>query len=267
MSIFPPRSYELPYEAERPAFLWLLEREVVRFLKIWRFTIAGQAISALMFVVVFGIALAGHISGLAGMPYDRYILPGLVVQAVITVGFINGTTTLYEARHDRYIHNVLASPLRWWEINAALVCGGIVREVLTGGIVLAVAMPVTGAGVAHPVVAILATIGLLVVSAQIGVLVGSYCKTVDHIYSIETLVVLPLGFLSGTFYSIGRLPEGWRILTHLNPLFYFVDAFRSGLLGGGDLPVGLALAVILGTALVLSVWSAVIFRSGSQLKP
>lgn len=267
LGIAPPPSYEIPYRAQRGAFWWLFEREVVRFLKIWRFTIAGHAVSGLLFVVVFGLALERHISGLEGVPYDRFILPGLVVQAVVTVGFINGTTTLYEARHDGYIHDVLASPLRWWEVNLALVGGGIVRGMLTGGAVLAIAMPLTGAGVAQPLVAAGVVIGLLVASAQVGVLVGSYCKTVDHIYSIETLVILPLAFLAGTFYAVGSLPAPWGTLSYFNPLFYMVNGLRAGMLGLSELPAGVAVAVPLTTALALSIWSALIFRSGSQLKP
>jgi len=91
LAVAEPRPYDAPYRAERPAFAWLLEREVLRFLKIWYFTVAGHVMSALLFVVVFGFALGGHISGVNGVPYDQFILPGLAGQAVINVGYINGT--------------------------------------------------------------------------------------------------------------------------------------------------------------------------------
>lgn len=267
MNVAAPPAYDEPYRADRPAFLWLLEREVVRFLKIWRFSILGQVISALLFVLVFGVALSGRIDAVRGIPYDRFILPGLVVQAVVTVGFVNGTTSLFEARNDRYINGVLASPLRWWEIDLALVLGGMIREILVGAGVLAVAAPLVGVGVARPAVAVAATLALLVTAAQVGVIAGTYAKSLDHIYSFETLAVLPLGFLSGIFYSVNRLPGAWGALTHLNPLFYFVEALRIGLLGHGDLSAGVALPVVIGVAAALSVWSLALFRSGRQLKP
>ena len=267
MSVVAPPPYDQPYRAERPAFLWLLEREVVRFLKIWRFSILGQVLTALPFVVVFGVALSGRIDAVGGIPYDRFILPGLVVQAVFTVGFVNGTTSLFEARNDRYIHAVLASPLRWWEVNLALVLGGVIREILVGAGVLAVAGPLVGIGVERPLVAVAGAIALLISGAQVGVLAGTYARSLDDIYSVETLLVLPLGFLSGTFYSVDRLPGVWSVLSRLNPLFYFVEAFRIGFLGRGDLPVGVALAVVFGIAVVLSAWSLGVFRSGAQLKP
>jgi ABC-2 type transport system permease protein len=138
------------YQADRPAFSWLVEREVLRFLKIWHFTIAGPVISGLLFVVVFGFALAGRVSGVPGVPYAQFILPGLAAQAMLTVGYINGTTSLFEARHYRYVNDVLASPLRWWEVNAALVTGGVVRQVLTGAGILLAGVPLTGIGFRRP---------------------------------------------------------------------------------------------------------------------
>lgn len=267
MSVAVPRAYDEPYRAERSAFLWLLEREVVRFLKIWRYSIAGQVLSALLFLVVFGIALGGRIAAVDGIPYERFILPGLVVQAIVTVGYINGTTSLYEAKRDRYLNDVLASPLRWWEVNLALVLGGVVREILTGGAVLAIAAPLTGIGVARPLVALGATVALLVAAAQVGVLVGTYGTSLDHIYSLETLVVLPLAFLGGTFYAVERLPGVWSVVSRFDPALYFVDAFRIGLLGHGSLPPWVALVAAASLATVLSVWSLLLFRSGSRLKP
>jgi ABC-2 type transport system permease protein len=267
MNVAAPPPYDQPYRAERPAFLWLLEREVIRFLKIWRFSILGQVLTALLFVVVFGVVLSGRIDAVAGIPYDRFILPGLVVQAVFTVGFVNGTTSLFEARNDRYINAVLASPLRWWELNLALVLGGVIREILVGAGVLALAGPVVGIGFARPLVALAGVVALLVAGAQVGVLAGTYARSLDDIYSIETLVVLPLGFLSGTFYSVDRLSGVWGLLSHVNPLFYFVEALRIGLLGRGDLSAGIALAVVLGVAVALSAWSLAVFRSGARLKP
>jgi ABC-2 type transport system permease protein len=256
-----------PFRAARSPFLWLLEREIVRFLKLWRFALVGQVLSALLFLLVFGIALAGRIDAVGGVPYKRFILPGLVVQAVFTVGFVNGTTSLFEARHDGYINAVLASPLRWWEINLALVVGSIVREIIVGAGVLALAGPFVGLGLSRPLVAVGALVALLVTGAQVGVLAGAYARSLDDIYSIESLAVLPLGFLSGIFYSVDRLPGEWRTLTHLDPLFYFVEVARIGVLGTGDISAGVALAVAGGIAAVLTTWSLAVFRSASTLKP
>ena len=203
---------------------------MLRFLKIWHFTIAGHVISALLFVVVFGFALDGQVSGVPGIPYAQFILPGLAAQAMLNVGYINGTTSLFEARHYRYVNDVLASPLRWWEVNAALVAGGIVREALTAAGVFAVGVPLTGIAVRQPAILIAALVAVLVIGAQLGVLVGSYARSLDQVYAIETLVVLPLGFLGGIFYAVSRLPGPWRLASELDPAFYVVQSLRIGFL-------------------------------------
>jgi ABC-2 type transport system permease protein len=265
--VLTPVSSSRAYQAERPAFAWLLEREVLRFLKIWYFTIAGHVISALLFVVVFGFALSGRVSGVPGVSYAQFILPGLAAQAMLNVGYINGTTTLFEARHYRYVNDVLASPLRWWEVNTALVTGGIVRQVLTGASILAIGIPLTGIGVRDPAVLLAAAVPVLVIGAQLGVLVGSYARSLDQVYAIETLLVLPLGFLGGIFYPVSRLPGLWHLASELNPAFYVVQALRTGFLGRGDISSALALVVVYGLAAALTLWSVLIFRSGSLLKP
>src|SRR5690242_1234528 len=116
-TLLAPIAAEEGFVAERPPFRWLLEREVLRYLRIWRYALVGPVLSTSLFVVVFGTVLARHVDGLGGVSYGQFILPGLVVQAVVNVGYYNGTTSLYEARRDRYLNCVLASPLRWWEIN------------------------------------------------------------------------------------------------------------------------------------------------------
>ncbi len=108
-------SYDEPFHPERSPFLWLLEREVLRFLTIWRYSVVGPVLSTVLFVVVFGSALGRHVDTIDGVSYGRFIVPGLFAQAIVNVGFVNGTTSLFEARRDRYIHDVFASPLRWWE--------------------------------------------------------------------------------------------------------------------------------------------------------
>jgi ABC-2 type transport system permease protein len=254
------------FEAARAPFLWLLEREVLRYLRIWRYALVGPVLSTLLFVVVFGTVLARHVQGIGAVDYGQFIVPGLVVQAVVNVGYYNGTTSLYEARRDRYLHCVLASPLRWWEINAALVLAAVVRGILVAAAVLAVAVPLTGIGVAHPAYLAAASLGILVVAAQIGVIAGSFANSLDHVYSVESLVLLPLGFLGGIFYPVHQLAGGWQAASELNPFFWLVQAGRVGSLGRADVAGWLALTVIWIMAVALTASSAAVFARGRHLK-
>jgi ABC-2 type transport system permease protein len=253
------RPYDEPFRAERPPFLWLAEREVLRFFNIWQYSIAGPVLSTILFVVVFGSVLGRHVDSTGDVPYGQFLVPGLFAQAILNVGFFNGTTSLFEARRDKYINDVFASPLRWWEINAALVTGGIARGVIVGAGVLAISAPLTHGGVARPVVFVFGTLGVLMVAAQTGVIAGSLAKSLDHVYAMESIILLPLGFLGGIFYSVRQLPPVWDVVSQINPVFWLVQVERIGLVGSGDVSAVSALAVVWILALALSVWSAIIF--------
>jgi len=254
------------FVAERAPFRWLLEREVLRYLRIWRYALVGPVLSTALFVLVFGTVLARHVEGLGALSYGQFILPGLVVQAVVNVGYYNGTTSLYEARRDRYLNCVLASPLRWWEINAALVLAAVVRGVLVAGAVLAVSAPLVGVDVTRPGYLVLVAPAVLVVAAQIGIIAGAYANSLDHVYSVESLVLLPLGFLGGIFYPVSELAGPWQLVSELNPFFWLVQAGRVGFVGHADVPGWAGVLVVWGLAAVLTGWSARVFARGRRFK-
>lgn len=263
----PLTPYDQPYRAQRPAFTWLLQREIVRYMKVWYYTVAGQVLAALLFVLVFGLALGDRIAEVDGIPYDQFILPGLVVLAVITAGYIQGSASLFEARKDRFINAVLASPLRWWEINVALVLGSVVRGILIATTILLIAVPLTGTHMARPGYLIAAGAAVLVLAAQAGMVAAMYNQTQEHVAAIQVLIVQPLCFLGGVFYSVNDLAPMWRSLSYLNPVFYAVQALRHGMLGHADIPAPLALLAVIGAATVVGAFLAHRFRTGYKLKP
>jgi ABC-2 type transport system permease protein len=258
---------DAPFVEERRGLLWLCEREIVRFLKLWMQTLTAPVVSSALFIVVFGLALGDSIKPVDGISYKQFIVPGLIVQAVLTAAFSNNGSTVIQARMDRFINDVLASPLRWWEVNIGLAIGGVVRGLLTGLLLLVLAIAMTGIGVAQPLVLIVATVLVLIAFAQLGVLTGIYANSWDGMAFMSSLVILPLSFLGGTFYSVDRLPAGWEVVSHLNPMFYLVQAYRIGFLGHGDVPTWLALLVLAALAAGLSAWCGWVFRTGYRLKP
>lgn len=267
MSLAPPPPYDAPFVEERRGVLWLCEREVVRFLKLWMQTLVAPVVSALLFIVVFGLALGDKIASVDGVSYDQFIVPGLVVQAVLTAAYSNNSSTLFQARSDRFLNDVLTSPLRWWEINLGLAIGGIVRGLLTGVLLTGLAMAMTGISIERPLVLFVATALVLISFGQLGVIVGVYAKSWDFMAFVTSLVIVPLTFLGGVFYSVDRLPEGWQAVSHVNPIFYLVQAYRIGFVGHGDVSTALALGVVAALAILLSVWCAWLFKTGHRLKP
>src|SRR5919112_4793563 len=171
------------------------------------------------------------------------IVPGLIAMGMAQAAYANNSATVFQARFDRYLNDVLAAPMRGWEVNLGLNVGGAVRALLIGLGLLAIALPVTGVGIAHPLVLVVAIVLLLVLFCTFGVIVGVYAESWDHTAFVTNLVILPLSFLGGVFYSIGSLPSPWQELSHANPLYYLIDAVRYGFLGTSDVPVGISLAV------------------------
>jgi ABC-2 type transport system permease protein len=261
------RDPRAPFVEERRGLVWLCEREIVRFLKLWVQTLIAPVMSSLLFIVVFGVALGDRIADVDGVPYKQFIVPGLVVQAILTAAYSNNSSTVFQARSDRFINDVLSSPLRWWEVNIGLAIGGVVRGLMTGILLLTLAIAMTGIGVERPLVLLVATALVLVAFAQLGVIAGIYAKSWDFMAFVTSLVILPLSFLGGIFYSVDRLPAAWELVSHFNPIFYLVQAFRIGFVGEGDVSVWLALAVLVVLAAGLSAWCAWLFKTGHRLKP
>ena len=245
----------------------LSSREVARVLKLWTQTIAAPVISSALFIVVFGLSLGDRIREIDGVPYETYIVPGLIAMGMAQAAYANNSSSVFQARFDRYLHDVLAAPMRSWEVNLALHVGGIVRALLIGGGLTAIALLLTDVPVRSPLVLVAALVLLLVLFASLGVVVGVYAETWDHTGFVNNLLILPLSFLGGVFYSVDRLPDPWHAISHANPLWYLIDAVRHGFLGRSDVPVGVSLAVGAAMAAVCVAWSAWLFHTGRKLKP
>ena len=247
-------------------FRALMRREVVRVTKLWTQTIIAPVVSSALFILVFGLSLGDRIREIDGFPYDQYIVPGLIAMSMAQAAYANNSSSVFQASFDRYINDVLASPMRGWEVNLGLNLGGAVRALLIGGGLVAVVLPFVDVPVREPVT-LAAAIGLaLVLFSSFGVIVGIYANSWDHTAFVTNIVILPLSFLGGVFYSVDVLPSPWQELSHLNPIFYLLNAVRYGFLGTSDVPVGIALGVTAAFALACVVWSAAMFRSGRRLK-
>jgi ABC-2 type transport system permease protein len=245
----------------------LSTREIVRVLKIWTMTVAAPIISSFLFILVFGLSLGARLKQIQGVDYDVFIVPGLITMAMIQAVYSNNSSSMFQARFDRYINDILAAPMRWWEINLALSIGGIVRALLIGAGLLACALPVVDLPIRHPLELVLALSLALALFAAFGVIAGIYAHSWDQTAFVTNIVILPLTFLGGVFYSVDRLPSPWHEVSHLNPIFYLINAVRYGFLGTSDASVALSLGVTGVLAAVMVAWSSWLFRTGHRLKP
>jgi ABC-2 type transport system permease protein len=251
----------------RTGLLALTHREVVRVLKLWTQTIAAPVVSSFLFILVFGLSLGTRIKQVGGVDYEVFIVPGLITMAMVQAAYSNNSATVFQARFDRYLNDILASPMRSWEINLGLTLGGVVRALLIALGLLVLAIPVTGVSIEQPLALIVAVALGLTLFASLGVVVGVYAESWDHAGFVNNIVILPLTFLGGVFYSVDLLPSPWHEISHANPLFYLVQAVRYGFLGTSDVSLWLALGVTGALAAVMVAWSSWLFRTGRKLKP
>jgi ABC-2 type transport system permease protein len=250
----------------RTGLLALTHREVVRVLKLWSQTIAAPVVSSFLFILVFGLSLGSRIKQVDGVDYEVFIVPGLITMAMIQAAYANNSATVFQARFDRYLNDILASPMRNWEINLGLTLGGVVRALLIGIALLLASLPVTGVPIHHPLILVLAVALALTLFSSLGVVVGIYAESWDHAGFVNNIVILPLTFLGGVFYSVDRLGSPWHELSHVNPVFYLVNAMRYGFLGVSDANHWLCLGVTAGLAIPLYLWAQWLFSSGRKLK-
>jgi ABC-2 type transport system permease protein len=246
--------------------VWLIKRETLRVSKLWTQTVLAPIVSSALFIVVFGFSLGGRIKHIEGVPYKQFIVPGLIVMAMVQAAYSNNASSVFQARSDRYINDVLSAPMHSWQMNLGFNVGGVIRALMIGIGLAVVAIPLTGVPLREPLVLIPAVLFGLVLFAALGTIVGIFAETFDHHTFVNNIVILPLAFVGGVFYSVSRLGSPWHELSHANPVFYLVNALRYGFLGHSDVSVGLSLGVLAALAVPTYLWSQWLFTSGRKLK-
>jgi ABC-2 type transport system permease protein len=244
----------------------LAEREVLRVLRLWTQTIAPPVVAAVLFIVVFGVALGSSIRVIDGVAYERFIVPGLVLMGVATSAFGNNATSIYQARNDGFIEDPASSPMSPPQLLVGYLSGGVVRSLLIGVLTLATARAFVDYPVDQPLVLAAALVGTSIAFSALGTVVGLHSTGWEQQNVVGNLVIQPLVFLGGVFYSIDALAEPWRTLSHADPIFYMVVAARQGMLGGAEVSVGLSLGVTLGLAAAMLAWAHWTFVRGVGIR-
>ena len=194
----------------RRGLISLAGREVLRVLKLWTQTVAAPVVASFLFILVFGLSLSGRIRHVDGFDYRAFIVPGLITMAMVQAAYTNNASSVFQSRFDRYLNDVLASPMRNWEINLGLSLGGVVRALLIGVALLMLALPITHVPIHDPLVLVVAVVLGLTLFSSLGVVVGIYAKTWDHAGFVQNILIVPLSFLGGVFYSVSTLPAPWK---------------------------------------------------------
>lgn len=251
---------------QRRGTVALAGREVRRVLGLWTQTILPSVITALLFLVIFGGALGGRIDRIEGVRYVAFILPGLIVMTIAGLATANSATSLFQAKSEGYIEDVLSSPLRPWQIVASYVAGSLVRACAAALVLALIAAPFAD-GVENVGLAVLAVFLSGVIFASLGVITGVWAETFDQHSFVASIVITPLALVAGVFYSARSLDEPWSTLTRFDPIYYLVDATRAGFTGFHESSVWLSLSVATLVAVTVFAAAVVLVARGRRLKP
>jgi ABC-2 type transport system permease protein len=223
-------------------------------------------VTTLLFLAIFLLAFASQRGAIDGVPFAQFLAPGLIMMAMIQNAFANTTSSLMIGKMQGNISDILMPPLSPAELVWAFAMGGVTRGLLVGVAVGATMVLVVHVAIASWGLVIFYAIAASLLLSVLGILAALWADKFDHIAAVTNFLVMPLSFLSGTFYSINRLPTPFRFVADFNPFFYMIDGFRAGFIGhaDGSIPIGIAVMVVINLALL--ALTHYLFARGYKLK-
>ncbi len=247
--------------------IWAIYRfEMARALRtLWQ-SLVTPVITTSLYFVVFGGAIGSRMQAVDGVGYGSFIVPGLVMLSLLTQSISNASIGIYFPKFTGTIYELLSAPVSPMELVIGYVGAAATKSVVLGLIILATAALFVPLHIEHPVAMIAFLLLTSVAFSLFGFVIGVWANGFEQLAIVPSLLVTPLTFLGGAFYSIDMLPEPWRTVSLFNPVVYLVSAFRWSFFGSGDVAVGTSLAVTVGFLLLCLVAIVMIFRSGWRLK-
>jgi ABC-2 type transport system permease protein len=240
--------------------------EMKRFFRTLLQSFVSPVISTSLYFVVFGAAIGSRIEQVEGVPYGAFIVPGLIMLSVMTQATSNASFAIYFPKFIGTIYELLSAPVSYFEITIGYVGAAATKSLFIGTVILGTAWLFVDLTIQHP----LAMISFLVLTcfsfALLGFIIGIWAQNFEQLQLIPLLVITPLVFLGGSFYSISMLPPAWQTVAMFNPVVYLISGFRWAFFGAADVPIGISLlAIALFTGLCLAViwW---IFRTGWRIR-
>ena len=248
------------------AFYTIVIKEITRFLRIWQQTILPPAITTTLYFVIFGNLIGPRIGQMDGFNYMDFIVPGLILMAVITSSYSNVVSSFFGAKFMRSVEEILVSPTPNVIILTGFVVGGVARGIIVGLVVTLVSLFFSDLRIHSP--AVLASVVILtaILFSLGGFINAVFAKSFDDVSIVPTFVLTPLTYLGGIFYSIHLLPEFWQGVSMANPILYMINAFRFGFLGISDINIAFSYAIIIIFILVLFALSLRLLHRGYGIR-
>ncbi len=247
--------------------LWTLyAKEVHRFMKVGLQTVMAPAVTTLLFFAIFTLAFGANDRVVGDVPFAEFLVPGLVMMAIVQNSFANTSSSMLIAKVQGSIVDVLMPPLSAGELTAAFVLGGLTRGLLVAVVVVIPLSFFVDVSLPHPLIALYYAAGASLLLSLLGLIGGIWADKFDHLAAVTNFVIMPLSFLSGTFYSIEKLPPVWQTISHFNPFFYSIDGLRYAFIDRSDASIVFGMIVLAVLNVVLYLACYLIFRTGFRLK-
>lgn len=250
----------------RIGFRTLLRREIHRFLRLPNQTLFPPLITASLYIVIFGYSLGGRIREIQGVPYIQFMIPGLVMMSVINGAYGNTSSSVFSARFQGFIQELLVSSMSTFEIVLAIVAGGMVRGVVVGGLVTAVSALLAGLPLHHAGLTLFFVVVVAAVFSSAGFISALWAQDFDRLSVFQNYALTPLTYLGGVFFAVEMLPPFWQKVALGNPILYFVNGLRYGFLNISDVNVALAAGIALTVAVALFSLCWWLVRIGYNIK-
>jgi ABC-2 type transport system permease protein len=263
------RVAELAERAQQPTWFgaWMLFRkEILRFWGIAGQTIVSPILTTMLYFLVFGYSLGDRLREIQGIPYVDFLVPGLVLLAMVTNAYINSAFSLFIAKVHGTIVDILVTPLSYLQLLSAYTAAAVVRAMLIGGLIWGVSMVMGADALYNPPLALLFMLMVSVAFGLLGVVVAILATDFDHINFLPSFLITPLTFLGGVFYSIEMLPEPWDTVSKFNPVLYMVNGVRYGMTGVADVPYWHGLVVLTAMILFFGGVALYLLKTGKRLR-
>jgi ABC-2 type transport system permease protein len=247
-------------------FFTLFYKELLRFWKVGFQTIVAPMISTLLYLMIFFHVLEAHVEVYPGVAYTIFLIPGLVMMAVIQNAFANASSSVIQSKISGNIVFILLSPLSYRAIFLAYVLASIARGMLVGLGVYGATLIFFDIPLQLPVWALLFVVLGSAILGVLGLIAGIWADKFDQLAAFQNFIIMPLTFLSGVFYTIHSLPVGWQYFSHLNPFFYMIDGFRYGFFGVSDISPYVSLVIVALCLIAISMLAIRMLKSGYKLR-
>ena len=233
----------------------IMRREVSRMMRVPIQVFIAPWISALLFIFIFGYVVGGRISDIGGVPYIRFVLPGILMMNIVNASFLQSSSAIYFSRFMRFVEEVLVSPMSYAEMIAGALAVVVVRAVITAIGILLIGLAFDATAIASIAAFVFWVVAVSIIFGLMGIVIGLWAKSFEQLNVLTVFFITPLSMVGGVFNTVEMLPHGLRILAWGNPFFYFINGIRESMIGFSETPavLGYGITCILAVVMFLVV--------------